>query len=368
MKKTKLFVPLIVIQRTGIVILSFVVTSLILVVIISPGETSPIVNADGNVFPNSIAVINKRMIGGIVQGMIIRGENVENPVLLYVHGGPGAPSFPVVKNELKKLEKLFTICYWEQRGACMSYTKNIPVASMTLNQMVEDAADVTRYLLKKFGKKKIFILGHSWGSLLSSFTIHKYPELFCGYIGVGQIANTYLSEQESYQFVITEAKNRNDKTARKELQQLRLPGIDASGKEWFDYFFIQRKYVFKYGGARYGRARDYNDLRKAVLFCREYTVHDKLKYASGVSFSQAYLDKYMMNIDLNAVLVNQQIPVYIFQGLHDQQTNYSIAKQYFNRLKAPIKKFYTFTYSAHSPHTEQYDIFEKIVKTDILYK
>lgn len=177
-----------------------------------------------------------------------------------------------------------------------------------------------------------------------------------------------MSEQESYQFIFTEAKNRNDKTALKVLQQLRLPGKDASGKEWFDYFFIQRKYIFKYGGARYGRARDYSDIRKAVLFCREYTVQDKLKYASGVSFSQACLDRYMMNIDLNAVLTNHQVPVYIFQGLHDKQTSYRIAKQYFDRLKAPVKKFYTFTHSAHSPHTEQYDIFENIVKTDILNK
>ncbi len=289
-----------------------------------------------------------------------------NPVLLYVHGGPGGPSYPMYKNELKKLEKIFTVCYWEQRGAGMSYSKNIPVASMNLNQLVDDAAGVTRYLMNKFQKQKIYILGHSWGTLLSSFTIHKYPELYFAYIGIGQIANTYLSEKESYQFVTEEAKNRNDKNAEIEISELKFPDVKASGQEWYDYYMIQRKYVLEYGGARYRQSRSYNDIRKAVLFCREYTIRDKMNYSAGAIFSQIHLDSYMINVNLNNDLTEQYIPVYIFQGLHDHQTSYPIAKEYFDHLKAPVKKFYTFNNSAHSPHIEQYDEFEKIVKTDIL--
>jgi hypothetical protein len=114
------------IKKTGISILVIVLIALIFLFIVSPGTTSPINDSNGNRLPNSIAVIEKPIIGGVPQGMIIRGENIKNPVLLYVHGGPGAPSFPIVKNELRKLEKIFTICYWEQRGAGMSYSGNIP--------------------------------------------------------------------------------------------------------------------------------------------------------------------------------------------------------------------------------------------------
>ena len=354
------------IKKIGLGVFGLLLIIFIFLFIVSPGKTSPIVDGIGNEIPNSIATIEKPIIGGVPQGIIIRGENIMNPVLLYVHGGPGGPSYPMYKNELKKLEKIFTVCYWEQRGAGMSYSENIPVASMNLNQLVDDAAGVTRYLMNKFQKQKIYILGHSWGTLLSSFTIHKYPELYFAYIGIGQIANTYLSEKESYQFVTEEAKNRNDKNAEIEISELKFPDVKASGQEWYDYYMIQRKYVLEYGGARYRQSRSYNDIRKAVLFCREYTIRDKMNYSAGAIFSQIHLDSYMINVNLNNDLTEQYIPVYIFQGLHDHQTSYPIAKEYFDHLKAPVKKFYTFNNSAHSPHIEQYDEFEKIVKTDIL--
>jgi len=129
---------------------------------------------------------------------------------------------------------------------------------------------------------------------------------------------------------------------------------------------IQRKYVLKYGGARYGQSRSFNDIRKAVLFCREYTIQDKLNYSAGAIFSQILLDTCMTNINLNNILTEQYIPIYIFQGLHDHQTSYRISKEYFEHLKAPVKKFYTFNNSAHSPHIEEYNEFEKIVKADML--
>ena len=151
-----------------------------------------------------------------------------------------------------------------------------------------------------------------------------------------------------------------------EISELKFPDVKASGQEWYDYYMIQRKYVLEYGGARYRQSRSYNDIRKAVLFCREYTIRDKMNYSAGAIFSQIHLDSYMINVNLNNDLTEQYIPVYIFQGLHDHQTSYPIAKEYFDHLKAPVKKFYTFNNSAHSPHIEQYDEFEKIVKTDIL--
>ena len=341
---------------------------LIFLLVISPAKTSPVVGLNGKILTNSVSTIEKPIIGGIPQGMIIRGENIGNPVLLYVHGGPGGPAYPLCGNDLKKLEKLFTICYWEQRGSGLSYSKNISVASMNLNQLVEDAADCTRYLIKKFDKQKIFILGHSWGSLLGAFTIQKYPELFYAFLGVGQIGDTYLSELESYEFVVNEARIRNNKRALKKLGKLKVPGREAGGRDWYDYFIKQRKYVFKYGGARYGEKRTYSEAIMAVFFCREYTIQDKLNYPAGLRFSQICLDSYMLNDDPDKLVIEQKIPVYIFQGLHDHQTSYTVAKSYFDKLKAPIKKFYTFPYSAHSPHIEEYDAFEKIVKEDILSK
>ncbi|MRG44090.1 alpha/beta fold hydrolase [Chitinophaga sp. SYP-B3965] len=326
----------------------------------SPGTTSSIAGA------NSIAVIEEPVIGNVKQSLIIRGKNVDNPVLLFVHGGPGMSTFPFMKEQFKGLEDLFTICYWEQRGAGKSYSKEIPPESMTLDQLTSDGVEVSRYLKKKFGKEKIYVMGHSWGSLLASFMIHDHPELYHAYIGIGQIADQYLSEQRSYAFVLAEARKRNDQQALDELKKLKLPAPTASGQEWFDYFWIQRKMVLRFGGGRYGVARKNSDLYKPIFICKEYTMADKIYYQTGLTFSLVHLCHYMIIKNPASLLTEQKVPVYIMQGRHDQQTNFDVAKDYFDHLQAPLKKFYAFEHSAHLPHLEEFDTFRKILREDVI--
>lgn len=357
-----------VLKKIAFVVLGIVVIAFVVVWYMSPGKTSPILDANGSVKANSMATIEQPVIGGIEQSLIIRGENTDNPVLLFVHGGPGMSTFPFIREQFKGMEKLFTICYWEQRGAGRSYSKGIPAESMTLDQLTADGVEVSRYLIQKLNKQKIYILGHSWGTFLGSFMIHKQPELYAAYIGVGQVGDTYLSEQRSLQFVITEAQKRNDKNTLAELQQLKLPAPDASCQAWYDYLWVERQKVFRFGGARYGVDRKITDLVKPLVTCREYTIGDKINYQTSLNYSMHHLWKYMMLNSLPVVVPEQQVPVYIFQGIHDHQTDFGIAKDYFDRLKAPVKKFYTFEHSAHSPHVEEYAAFEKIIRTDVLGK
>jgi pimeloyl-ACP methyl ester carboxylesterase len=355
-----------VVKKLILVILGVIIITLVILLYMSPGKTSPITDASGKEMPNSIAVIEKPDINGVKQSLIIRGENKNNPVLLFVHGGPGLATFPYIKEPFKGMEKLFTICYWDQRGAGKSYAGDIPESSMTLEQLTEDGVEVSRYLIKKFNKQKIYLLGHSWGSFLGSFIIHKHPELFSAYIGIGQVANTWPSEQRSLQFVLAEAQKRNDNRLVKELQALKMPLADAPSQAWYEYLLVERKKVFLFGGARYGAQRKISDMAKLIITCREYTIMDKLNYQPGLQFSMNHLWKYMMVNNLNKVLPEQYIPVYIFQGIHDHQTDYGIAKDYFDKLKAPTKRFYSFQHSAHLPHLEEYAAFEKIVKSDLL--
>ena len=326
--------------------------------LLSPGKPTPI--------PGGISLIEKPMINGTPQGMIIRGQDTGNPILLYIHGGPGLPAYSKLKKELKGLEKLFTICYWEQRGAGLSYAGNIPDSAMTLDQFVEDAASVTRYLCKKFNRQKVYVLGHSWGTLLGSWTVHKYPELFHAYIGIGQIADAYASEQASYRFVLDEANSSKDERAVKELSKLQLPAKDAGGKEWYDYFYKQRQYVYKYRGARYDKVLSFTDVISDLVNCNEYTLMDKYNFYRGASSSLIRLSRYTMQARLDQTLRTQFVPVYIFQGMHDHQTDYGIARQYFDSLTAPVKKFYAFSDAAHSPHQEAYSAFEYLIRKDVL--
>lgn len=110
-----------ILNRLILVVLGVIIIPLVIVFYLSPGKTSPITDASGNELPNSIAVIENPEINGVKQSLIIRGENKNNPVLLFVHGGPGMTTFPFIKEPFKGMEKLFTICYWDQRGAGKSY-------------------------------------------------------------------------------------------------------------------------------------------------------------------------------------------------------------------------------------------------------
>lgn len=345
-------------KKIASVILIIVLVCICILWYLSPGKTPDI--------PGGIATIEKPVINGLPQGMIIRGKNSNNPVLLYVHGGPGLPSYSKIKDDLKGLENIFTVCYWEQRGAGMSYSADIPLSTMTLEQFVEDAASVTRYLSKKFNQPKIYILGHSWGSLVSSWVVHKYPELYQAYIGIGQITDSYASEEASFRFAKEEALKRNDRKGIKDLAEINFPSRNADGKSWYDYFLQQRPYIFKYGGAKYGKSISVSDIAKQTLLCREYTITDKYHLYKGATFSLVNLSRYTMAANLFATLREQYIPIYIFQGIHDHQTDYTFAKKYFDSLSAPVKKFYSFPNSAHSPHQEAYAAFEKIVIDEIL--
>lgn len=127
-------------------------------------------------------------INGARQGMFIKSENTENPVLLFLHGGAGSPEVAFTQKYPTGLEKLFTVCWWEQRGAGISYRHKITPQEMTLEQMISDTITVTNYLRNRFSKNKIYIMGHSWGSLLGVLTVKQQPELFHAYIGIGQVA------------------------------------------------------------------------------------------------------------------------------------------------------------------------------------
>jgi pimeloyl-ACP methyl ester carboxylesterase len=340
-------------------VLFLLLISVLVLVFVSPAQTTGV----------PIAAIERPVINGVPQGIIIRGTDTSRPVLLFVHGGPGMPSYSYLSNEFKNgMEKLFTVCYWDQRGAGLSYTGNTDTSGMNLAQLVKDGVAVSQYLRKKFNKQKIYLLGHSWGTWLGSFIVRSNPELYYAYIGIGQLGNPYASETASRNFVLEKAAKQGDEEMLRNMQQYPLPPITADGKTWERYLLVERQYVFALGGARHGKKRTKLDIAREILFCREYSVRDKWNYEKGLFFSQNTLWPAMIRLDLNVELPEQSIPVYIFQGIHDHQTDYTLAKAYFDHLKAPEKKFYTFSSSAHSPHLEEYDLFESILRKDVLMR
>jgi predicted alpha/beta-fold hydrolase len=156
----------------GTIILVFIgslCACLLIVWINSPGKLTPLKDTEGKIIQGFVSEKVWIEINGIKQGMFIRGENPQNPVILYLHGGPGTPLLQFIEylEKSERLEKYFTVCYWDQRGAGMTYSKSTDISTMTAEQMVEDTREVTKYLKSRFGQDKIYLFGHSWDHTLA---------------------------------------------------------------------------------------------------------------------------------------------------------------------------------------------------------
>jgi len=344
--------------------LVFLIILYIVLIIKSPGRVRPFLDNEGKVKKESISVIQTVNINGIDQRMIIRGSDTTKPVLLYLHGGPGSPEFPFIRQFNSGIENLFIVCYWDQRGSGLSYSKTIPPQSMTLSQFIDDTRVVSEYLIKRFNRNKIFLIGHSWGTILGSFAVNKYPDLYYSYIGVGQVSRQEESEIISYNFVLSRARELKDKKAITTLEKIGPPPYSAN-KDIIKNMMKERKYVTKYGGA-VKNGNFYAKAAMALFNCREYTLSDKINYMKGMKYTLNFFWDQVMKSDLIRDLPIQSIPVYIIQGTNDYQTAYSVAKEYFDTLQAPLKKFYSFENSAHSPIFEEPEKFEMILKEILL--
>nr|MUH40205.1 hypothetical protein [Zobellia laminariae] len=137
------------------VFIAFILVVLLVIRINSSGEEEPFLDETGNVLPNSITTHEDMVINGAPQRVTIRGKDKNNPVLLIVHGGPGAPILPVIyKLTGVDLEDLFTVCYWDQRGSGLAYNDSIPDSSITLNRIVDDGLELSNHLKKLLKKIK----------------------------------------------------------------------------------------------------------------------------------------------------------------------------------------------------------------------
>lgn len=310
---------------------------------------------------NGISGIRLVTLGGLKQWVLIRGEDKLNPVVLFLHGGPGASETALLRKFNGDLEKDFTMVYWDQRGATKSYSKDIPAETMTLDQFVEDAHQLVTYLKKELSVQKIVLVGHSWGTVLGMELVNKYPEDFICYVGIGQVVNTAMAESLSYNYTLNKAKEANNKKAVKELEAMGEP-VNGKYSPWD--LGKQRKWLLKFGGERYAK-HHYRDWAFDILASREYTIFDLFRFMKGSAFSWALRDD-EEQVDFFTQIPAVQIPVFFCAGKYDMNTPEALVKQYYTSLNAPAKKFTEFDRSGHSPPFEVPDAFNAFMVEDIL--
>ena len=194
----------------GLILLTGLALGLAWLVAISPGRPDPLRDAMGNVIPGSLSERVTVEIGGIPQGMIIQSVDPANPVLLFLHGGPGMTEVFMELDYPTGLERHFTMVWWEQRGAGMSFSPDIPPETMTMEQMIADTIEVADYLRDRFDQDRILLLGHSWGSYLGIQVAAAAPDRFLAYVGMAQIVHQLRSEVMAHAYLLDTYRARGD--------------------------------------------------------------------------------------------------------------------------------------------------------------
>lgn len=310
----------------------------------------PILGPDGKTVPGSVSVMEQLSLGGVKQTIYIRGMDRTRPVVLFLHGGPGSPESMMVKHFNGDLEKHYIVVNWDQRGAGRSYSPFISSESMNPGQFVSDAIELTEHLRKRFSKEKIYLVGHSWGSILGVYTIRKRPDLYYAYIGIGQVVNLIENERLSYAYVLDQARRRGDVNAVKELEGIRDYYLPSKYSIW--KIFKQRSYLAKYGGVFHGRD-NYSLLFEADTK-GEYSLFDLLPFFLGgyKSISEMW-PELMHTVKLEKTDTIFNIPVYFFTGAHDYNVPFELTEKYFRAVKAPRKGLVWFNRSAHMAGFEE---------------
>lgn len=288
--------------------------------------------------------------------------NQGKPLLLFLHGGPGFPAYPIIKAHRLKLEQFFDVCYWDQRGTGMSYDAKEAEKLLTVEQLIDDTVQLVHYLRETYSQDKLFLLGHSWGTYLGSLVASMHPELFHAYIGIGQIGSAKESEKETYHFILNTAIRNRDNRAQKQIEK-----VTFHEKYYKDrsYGAIRAKYTNKYGGSFKRSGYSNFETLKHVLACPNYSFKERINIFRGSIYAYESLGKVMGTTDLVKLVPTLNLPVFILQGQHDYQTTFTQAKRFFESIKAPSKKMYTFNNSSHSPHIEERERFYNIVQNDI---
>lgn len=343
-------------------IIGIILIGLLIIFVYSPGKLPPLKDSQGNIIEGSISEKIWIEINGIKQGMFIRGENSQNPVILYLHGGPGTPMLQFI-TYLKKeehLEKYFTVCYWDQRGSGMTYKNSADPETMTVEQMVEDTLEVTEYLKSRFGQDKIYLIGHSWGSYLGIKTIEKYPENYIAYIGIGQVTNQVESERLAYDFMLNHAKEISDKEA---VEKLGKYNPYADDFPQLNYLVKGRTNMLnKYGIGHLHQGLKFTDIPKSLFVFKGYTITEKINWFLGADFSMVHLFPAVLNDNFFLSSLKFEIPFYIIHGDYDYMVSSVLAKKYLDAIDAPKKESFSFENSAHSPNMEQPEKFCKILQ------
>jgi pimeloyl-ACP methyl ester carboxylesterase len=293
--------------------------------------TPPILGADGQPIPGSIAALEKVNINGTEQWISIRGHDVNKPILLNLGmGGPGGGGF-ATRSLYEPLEKDFLVVSWDEPGTGKAYHA-MPISTLTVDRFVEDAYTLTMYLRERFHQDKIYVYGVSWSSIIGVKLVQQHPELFHAYIGNGQMVNTTENDILGYEFALDYLVKKGDTKTLETLRRNGPPPYTGENVTGRYVAFLDELNVYM------GMPRLTVIVPIVPFFAPEYGYIDKINHTRGIIDSFDAIYPQLADLDFITQAPKLDVPVYLFVGRYDVNAMYTIVEKYYNVLEAPHKE------------------------------
>lgn len=304
------------------------------------------------------------VINGVSHKYHLIAKRTDYPLLIMLHGGPGIPNRHAMFKGHEILLEHFMMLGYDQRGCGGSYF-GTPAASLTLDQYLDDLDALIDYMCTRFKQSKVYLLGGSWGTELGTLYATRHPEKLHAYIGYGQVVDGHRNESLSYDYVYQRALSAGNADDVKTLTEIGRP-VDGSYRKVYTGLRTQRSLLAKYTPSRGKSSSLFQSMVKPIFLSGEYSLRDLVGYIRGVRFTLENAWPRIVNYDFLHETYQFQVPIYIFQGVHDHTTPSSLIETYFAAIRAPYKQLTWFEQSGHGPYNEEKEKFHEHLIQDVL--
>lgn len=350
----------------GVIVITLLV---VLMIFIPPrfGKLKEFRDSNGTIIEEAISEKTFLEVDDSKLGMFLMAENKKKPVLLFLGGGPGIPEYFLESEYPTGLDKEFVVCYLEYRGTSLSYHAGMDVNDMTSERYIEDVVVVTNYLRERFHQEKIYLMGHSFGTFIGLKTVTKYPELYHAYIAMSQISNQRESEEMAYFYMKNQYKQLENEKMVKKFEQY----SDLISEEEYKRYTASLLRDTAMHDLGVGTMHNMKSVMKDIFFkslrCSAYSAMERINIWRAKSFmNDAPVRRDSLQFNAFDEVPAIKVPIYFFAGKYDYTCCYDLQKEYYEKVNAPIKAFYTFEDSAHSPLFEEPEKAIDILKEDII--
>lgn len=310
--------------------------------------------------------IKRVAINGTKQAIYLAGTDKDNPIILWLDGGPGGSEVGWVRSYLGPLHEDFTIVCWDQRGVAGSY--RAAKEGLAVSDYVQDIIALSEYLLDQFDHKKIFLLGHSWGGFIGALAAVERPDLFHAFIAASPHVNSTENDTIGYHMILEGAQREGDTKTVNKLTEMGPPPYevyDRDGERIGDgdayYAILSRIYHYS------PQAPSDGNFRSGKLFLApEHSFVDRINLVRGLIRSIKNVYPKIRHRSLEEEATQFQIPVFVINGQYDMSCVASITERWYNNLKAPEKQLLYLERSGHNGIYTEPDVFMHFMRTEVL--